>query len=143
MLHTSDHFLEDLRAPRGDSSAVHCPTLPYAVGRLGARRSVLSACIARVLPHGCRVRPGPSSWLCYANLGSQSAMTPTSPLLPASQPRPPQARAKLRRCRRPGRAGRLPRGRSSLVVWVSPTLSWVIALRVWVWFGVLRLLPTF
>src|SRR5918995_2515188 len=32
---------------------------------------------------------------------------------------------------------------SSLGVWVSPTLSWVIALRVWVWFGALRLLPTF
>jgi hypothetical protein len=32
---------------------------------------------------------------------------------------------------------------ASLGVWVSPTLSWVIALRVRVWFGALRLLPTF
>src|ERR687898_1450693 len=32
---------------------------------------------------------------------------------------------------------------SSLGVWVSPTLSWVIALRAWVRFGALRLLPTF
>jgi hypothetical protein len=36
------------------------------------------------LPDACRIRQKPSSWLCYANLGSQSAMISTSPLLPAS-----------------------------------------------------------
>ena len=34
MLHTSGHFsYEVLRASRRDSSAVHCPALPYIVGR--------------------------------------------------------------------------------------------------------------
>jgi hypothetical protein len=45
-----------------------CPALPYVVGRLGARRSVRSPCIERVLTHGCRVRPGPSSPRCVMRL---------------------------------------------------------------------------